>query len=114
MVKIEETNVLGSMQLTVEELQNIKLALDEASILAVTDQRGVITMVNDRFCEISKYERNELIGQDHRLLNSAYHPKTFFKEMWRTIGSGQTWHGEICNCAKDGSIYGCKQRLFHF
>ena len=114
MVKIEETNVLGSMQLTVEELQNIKLALDEASILAVTDQRGVITMVNDRFCEISKYERNELIGQDHRLLNSAYHPKTFFKEMWRTIGSGQTWHGEICNCAKDGSIYWVQTTIVPF
>ncbi|MBD8038380.1 EAL domain-containing protein [Solibacillus sp. A46] len=114
MVKIEETNVLGSMQLTVEELQNIKLALDETSILAVTDQRGVITMVNDRFCEISKYERNELIGQDHRLLNSAYHPKTFFKEMWRTIGSGQTWHGEICNCAKDGSIYWVQTTIVPF
>ena len=114
MAEIEDTNVLSSMQLTVEELQNIKLALDEASILAVTDQRGVITMVNDRFCEISKYERNELIGQDHRLLNSNYHPKTFFKEMWRTIGSGQTWHGEICNCAKDGSIYWVQTTIVPF
>ncbi|MBD8033701.1 MULTISPECIES: putative bifunctional diguanylate cyclase/phosphodiesterase [Solibacillus] len=114
MAVVEQTNVLGSIQLTVEELQNIKLALDEASILAVTDQRGVITMVNDRFCEISKYERNELIGQDHRLLNSAYHPKTFFKEMWRTIGSGQTWHGEICNCAKDGSIYWVQTTIVPF
>lgn len=114
MVKKEDTNVLGSMQLTVEELQNIKLALDEASILAVTDQRGVITMVNDRFCEISKYERNELIGQDHRLLNSDYHPKTFFKEMWRTIGSGKTWYGEICNCAKDGSIYWVQTTIVPF
>lgn len=78
MVKTEDTNVLSSMQLTVEELQNIKVALDESSILAVTDQRGIITMVNDRFCKISKYERYELIGKDHRLLNSGYHPKSFF------------------------------------
>ncbi|MGN7477797.1 putative bifunctional diguanylate cyclase/phosphodiesterase [Solibacillus silvestris] len=114
MFKAEDTNVLGSMQLTVEELQNIKVALDESSILAVTDQRGVITMVNDRFCEISKYERDELIGQDHRLLNSGYHPKTFFKEMWRMIGSGKTWQGEICNCAKDGSSYWVQTTIVPF
>lgn len=105
MVKTEETKVLELMELSVEELQNIKIALDESSILGVTDSTGKITMVNDRFCEISKYERKELIGQDHRILNSGYHPKSFFKELWRTIGSGQTWKGEICNRAKDGSIY---------
>ena len=105
MFKTEETRVLELMQLTVEELQNIKIALDESAILGVTDSTGKITMVNDRFCEVSKYERKELIGQDHRILNSGYHPKSFFKEIWRTIGSGQTWKGEICNRAKDGSIY---------
>lgn len=114
MVKTEDTNVLSSMQLTVEELQNIKVALDESSILAVTDQRGIITMVNDRFCKISKYERCELIGKDHRLLNSGYHPKTFFKEMWRTIGSGKTWNGEVCNRAKDGSIYWVQTTIVPF
>ncbi|MER2121259.1 MAG: EAL domain-containing protein [Solibacillus sp.] len=114
MVKKEDTNVLSSMQLTVEELQNIKVALDESSILAVTDQRGIITMVNDRFCKISKYERCELIGKDHRLLNSGYHPKIFFKEMWRTIGSGKTWNGEVCNRAKDGSIYWVQTTIVPF
>lgn len=114
MVKTEDTNVLSSMQLTVEELQNIKVALDESSIMAVTDQRGIITMVNDRFCKISKYERCELIGKDHRLLNSGYHPKTFFKEMWRTIGSGKTWHGEVCNRAKDGSTYWVQTTIVPF
>lgn len=114
MVKTEDTNVLSSMQLTVEELQNIKVALDESSILAVTDQRGIITMVNDRFCKISKYERCELIGKDHRLLNSGYHPKSFFKEMWRTIGYGKTWHGEVCNRAKDGSTYWVQTTIVPF
>ena len=114
MVKTEDTNVLSSMQLKVEELQNIKVALDESSILAVTDQRGIITMVNDRFCKISKYERCELIGKDHRLLNSGYHPKSFFKEMWRTIGSGKTWHGEVCNRAKDGSTYWVQTTIVPF
>ncbi|MEK4387673.1 diguanylate cyclase [Solibacillus sp. FSL W7-1464] len=114
MVKTEDKNVLSSMQLTVEELQNIKIALDESSILAVTDQRGIITMVNDRFCKISKYERCELIGKDHRLLNSGYHPNTFFKEMWRTIGSGKTWHGEVCNRAKDGSTYWVQTTIVPF
>ncbi|MER2112271.1 MAG: EAL domain-containing protein [Solibacillus isronensis] len=114
MVKTEDTNVLSSMQLTVEELQNIKVALDESSILAVTDQRGIITMVNDRFCKISKYERWELIGKDHRLLNSGYHPKSFFKEMWRTIGSGKTWHGEVCNRTKDGSTYWVQTTIVPF
>lgn len=113
-MKTEDTNVLSSMQLKVEELQNIKVALDESSILAVTDQRGIITMVNDRFCKISKYERCELIGKDHRLLNSGYHPKSFFKEMWRTIGSGKTWHGEVCNRAKDGSTYWVQTTIVPF
>lgn len=90
-MKTEDKNVLSSMQLTVEELQNIKIALDESSILAVTDQRGIITMVNDRFCKISKYERCELIGKDHRLLNSGYHPNTFLRKCG--VQSVQVRHG---------------------
>lgn len=114
MYKAEETKILEKMKLSVEELQNIKAALDESSILGVTDSHGVITMVNDRFCEISKYDRKELIGKNHRILNSGYHSKSFFKEMWRTIGSGQTWHGEICNSAKDGSLYWVKTTIVPF
>lgn len=114
MYKAEETKILEKMKLSVEELQNIKAALDESSILAVTDSSGVITMVNDRFCDISKYNREELIGQNHRILNSGYHPKSFFNEMWCTIGSGETWHGEICNIAKDGSLYWVKTTIVPF
>ncbi|SFG03117.1 PAS domain S-box-containing protein/diguanylate cyclase (GGDEF) domain-containing protein [Priestia megaterium] len=88
-----------------KKLNDIELALNESSIVAITDSRGFINHVNDKFCEISKYERHELLGQDHRIINSKYHSSLFFKELWSTIRSGKVWHGEIKNKAKDGSYY---------
>lgn len=95
-------NKTNSMEL---ELSNIRKALYQSAIVAITDQHGTITHVNDRFCAISGYSREELLGKNHRLLKSGYHSHEFFEEMWRAISSGQTWEGEIRNRAKTGHFY---------
>jgi len=89
----------------VKRLEDLRFAVDESTIFAITDIRGVITEVNRHFCEVSGYTREELLGHTHAIIKSGHHPRAFFKEMWDTIQAGRVWRGEIQNRAKDGAFY---------
>ncbi|MEQ9285957.1 MAG: ATP-binding protein [Cyclobacteriaceae bacterium] len=102
---VQRKELEGSLKSTNQELTYFKQALDETAIVAITDSNDVINYVNDKFCKTSKFGRSELIGQTHQIVNSGYHPKEFFVDMWETISNGDAWVGEIRNKAKDGSYY---------
>jgi PAS domain S-box-containing protein len=103
-----------NLQSSLREITDYKYALDESSIVAITDQKGIILHANDNFCKISKYSRDELIGQDHRIVNSGYHPKEFIRNLWLTIANGKIWKGDIKNKAKDGTTYWVETTIVPF
>jgi len=111
--KIEEKSIIESelrdaherISNALDSLRHHKFALDQHAIVGVADVKGKILYANDQFCAISGFSREELIGNDHRILNSGTHTKEFFREMYRTIASGAVWHGELCNRSKDGNLY---------
>jgi two-component system CheB/CheR fusion protein len=86
-------------------IKNLEQALDEHSLVSIADQSGRIIYANDKFCTVSQYAREELIGNDHRIINSGQHSRAFMTELWSTLREGSTWKGEICNRAKDGTLY---------
>lgn len=101
----DRKQIESQLNQSLKELADVKFALDCSSNVAITDHRGRITYINDKFREISKYSQAELIGQTHRLINSGHHPKEFFEEMWYTISNGHVWLGEMKNQAKNGDFY---------
>lgn len=98
-------NLTDQLTKTNQELSYFKLALDQASLVSVTDHNGIITYANDEFCKISQYDQEELIGRTHKVVNSGYHSKEFWREFWKIIGQGKIWRGEVKNKKKDGSYY---------
>lgn len=111
-VRLSMNGLVGELTASAHELKEanrqleyLKLATDQHNIVSIADTRGNITYANDKFCEISQYRREELLGQNHRLLKSGLHPDDFYLDMWRTITSGRIWKGEVCNRKKEGGLY---------
>jgi PAS domain S-box-containing protein len=102
------------LEQTAAELVNQKFALDQHAIVGIADPNGRITYANDKFCEISQYSREELLGQDHRILNSGYHDASFFRDMWATIAAGKVWRAEVCNRNKSGALYWVETSIVPF
>jgi PAS domain S-box-containing protein len=101
----ERKKAEAQLKASFKEIGDLKAAQDEHAIVAITNPQGKITYVNDKFCAISKFSREELMGKDHRIVNSSFHSKEFIRNLWATITHGNVWKGEIQNKAKDGSIY---------
>jgi len=99
--KLVEERLRASLQ----DIRNLQAAIDEHSIVTISDIHGRITYTNDKFCALSKFSREDLLGRDHRIVSSGFHPREFIRELWKTIGEGGVWHGEVKDRAKDGTFF---------
>ena len=104
--RIQQEQILNKQKLQhAAELTSYMNAIDEHALVSISDTTGTIIHANEKFCEVSGYSKNELLGKQHSIINSGIHPKSYFEELWKTITAGKKWHGEVCNRAKDGSLY---------
>jgi len=110
----QQQGILMRLRSNIYEREREHVALNAHAIVSIADTRGVITYINDTFCQISGYRREELMGKNHRLLKSGIHPDSFYQEMWHTISSGRIWKGEVCNKCKDGSFYWVESTITPF
>ena len=97
-----------------KKLEDLRFALDESAVVSVTDKDGNIIDFNDNFCKVSGYSHREIMGQNHRLINSGFHSREFFKDLWDTISAGKVWQGEIKNMRKDGTYYWVYSHIIPF
>lgn len=104
-IKRLNTELELQLQKSRTEMQDYKQAFNEAAIVAITDQKSIIKHAKDNFCKLSKYSKEELLAQDHRIINPDHHPKEFIRNLWKTIAHGKIWHGELKNKAEDGTTY---------
>lgn len=104
----------SSIKQQLQQIENLQNSIDNSSIVAITDKDSTITYANKKFCDISKYSKEEIIGQNHRILKSGFHDDTFYQNIWKTISSGNIWHGDIKNKAKDGTFYWIRTTITPF
>jgi PAS domain S-box-containing protein len=111
---VESKGFQQRLQKTNKIVHDYKSALDSAAVVSISDVAGDILYVNEKFCDITGYTYEELIGKNQRIVNSGYHSKQFWKEMWETISSGKVWSGEVCNKTKYGKVYWVETTIVPF